>query len=324
MMMQRMQPPHSNPGGMPSNTPQRQFPGQSQTPGPGSGPQSTPTINNSVPSQQPHFSTPQTNHTPAQSQTPNNALHQPSQSLGSNIQTPQTPTFPANVQGSGTNGTASATPVSPGGDSRDKDRIAVILEINSELLWEASQVQNTMLAVKNEKLPLKEGAPQDAEKTEEERILAQDYSQCMRRLQGNLAYLAQLADKKTSSQAAAHPSYMKPPPLSAKVKIRPTPPPEGSEGKALEPASRDETIRYFNELYAKLQNLYPGVDYNKEPALPGPGARPGPQGPNTQRPINPASNLPSPVPGKQPTPKLATSGPPQLVAGQPTANGPQS
>lgn len=125
----------------------------------------------------------------------------------------------------------------------------------------------------------------------------------MRRLQGNLAYLAQLADKKTSSQAAAaHPSYMKPPPLSSKVKIRPAPPPEGTEGKMVEPASREETTRYFTELYTKLQNLYPGVDYNKEPALPPPGVRIGPQGQNAQKAVASASNLPSPVAGKQPTP----------------------
>ncbi|KAK9792561.1 putative Glutamine repeat protein-1 [Seiridium cardinale] len=317
-MMQRMQPPQSNPGGMSSNTPQRQFPGQGQTPGP----QSTPTPTNSLPSQQPQFSTPQANHTPVQSHTPNNTLHQPQQSLGSSIQTPQTPTFPSNVQGATTNGTANAIPLSPSADSRDKERIAVILEINSELLWEATQVQNTMLAVKNEKPPSKDGPLNDSEKTDEEKLLMQDFSQCMRRLQGNLAYLAQLADKKTSGQAAAHPSYMKPPPLSTKVKIRPTPPPEGSEGKAVEPASREETIKYFHDLYTKLQNLYPGVDYNKEPALPPPGARPGPQGPGVQKVVSSVSNLASPVPGKQPTPKLATSGPPQLAAAHPTPNGP--
>lgn len=134
----------------------------------------------------------------------------------------------------------------------------------------------------------------------------------MRRLQNNLAYLAQLADKKTSGQAAAHPLWMKPPPLNAKVKIRPMTGPDGTEGKA-DPGSREETIKYFNELYTKLQHLYPGVDYNKEPVFP-PGARPGPQGPNAQKLGSQASNQPSPVPGNQNTPKMATSGPPQLHA----------
>lgn len=164
-------------------------------------------------------------------------------------------------------------------------------------------------------------------------------SSCMRRLQGNLAYLAHLADNKkaASGQAApAHPSYMKPPPLSPKVRIRAAPPTEGAEGKAVEPGNRDDTIRYFNDLYTKLQHLYPGVDYNKEPALPPPGARPGPQGPNAHKQMPSQSNISvaSPVPGKQATPKMAASGPPQMPPqmpqqmpqqmplGQPTMNGP--
>jgi hypothetical protein len=144
----------------------------------------------------------------------------------------------------------------------------------------------------------------------------------MRRLQGNLAYLAQLADKKTSGQAAAHPSYMKPPPLSTKVRTRPMPAPEGSDGKTVEPASREETAKYFHELYTRLQNLYPGVDYNKEPSLAPPGARPGQPVPNAHKPMSAPSNQSSPVPGKQPTPKMAASGPPKMAVGQPTLNGP--
>lgn len=230
-------------------------------------------------------------------------------------------------------------PLSPGAESREKERIAVLLEINSELLWEATQVQNTMLAVKNEKPPPANGAANDTEKTEEEKLLMQDFTHCMRRLQGNLAYLAHLADNKkaASGQAApAHPSYMKPPPLSPKVRIRAAPPTEGAEGKAVEPGNRDDTIRYFNDLYTKLQHLYPGVDYNKEPALPPPGARPGPQGPNAHKQMPSQSNISvaSPVPGKQATPKMAASGPPQMPPqmpqqmpqqmplGQPTMNGP--
>lgn len=173
-MMQRMQPPQANAGGMSSNTPQRQFPGQGQNPGP----QGTPTPSNSLPSQ-PQFSTPQQNsiHTPIQTQTSNSALHQPQQPLGSTIQTPQTPTFSPNVQGTASSGNANATPSSPGVDFRDKERISVILEINSELLWEASQVQNTMLAVKSEKQLLKDGMATESEKTEEEKMLYQDFSQ---------------------------------------------------------------------------------------------------------------------------------------------------
>ncbi|KAI1852560.1 hypothetical protein JX265_013019 [Neoarthrinium moseri] len=314
-MMQRMQPPQQqNTGGMSSNTPQRQFPGQGQTPGP----QGTPTPTNSLPSQQPQFSTPQPNQGTPQSQTPNNAPQQPQPPpMGNNIQTPQTPTFPSNVQGAMTNGASNSAPMSPGGDSKDKDRIGVILEINNELLWECTQIQNTTLALKNERGPPKDGAANDQDKTDEEKTLLQELSHCMRRLQGNLAYLAQLADKKTSGQAAPHPNYMKPPPLSTKVKIKPMAAPDGTEGK-IEPTDREETVKYFNHLYTKLQNLYPGVDYNKEPAPQQPGARPGaPQG---HKPGGQPSNQASPVPGNQRTPQMTTSGAPQPQVGHPAAN----
>jgi hypothetical protein len=172
MMQQRMQPPQPNAGGMPSSTPQRQFPGQGQGPGP----QGPPTPNNAPPMHQPQFSTPQHNQGAPQAQTPNNAQQQ-HQLLTNNIQTPQTPTFPSNVHGANTNGASNSTPLSPGADSRDKERIAVILEINSELLWEATQLQHTQIILKKEHASPKDGAAPEADKTEEEKLLDQDYIQ---------------------------------------------------------------------------------------------------------------------------------------------------
>lgn len=172
-MMQRMQPPQPNGGGMPSPALQRQFPGQGQ--GPPQQGQGTPTPNNAHPSQQPQFSTPQNPQGAPQIQTPNNAHQQ--QPLGANIQTPQTPTFPSNVHAATANGTSGSTPLSPGGDSRDKERISIILEINSELLWEATQIQQTQVVLKKEHASPKNGPANDVEKTEDEKMLDQDYVQ---------------------------------------------------------------------------------------------------------------------------------------------------
>jgi hypothetical protein len=191
-MMQRMQPPQPNAGGMP-NPPQRQFSGQEPTPGP----QGTPTPNSALAGQQPQFSTPRNSQGPPQNQVPGNpqqAQQQQQQQqqqpppqqqqqpqpipLSGNIQTPQTPTFPPNVQGTPANGTAHSTPLSPGGDARDKERIAVILEINNELLWEATQCQNTHMVLKKEGASHKDAPPNETEaRAEEEKLAMQDFQQ---------------------------------------------------------------------------------------------------------------------------------------------------
>ncbi len=178
MMQQRMQAPQPNAGGMSTPTPPRTF--QSQ-------PQGTPTPTNVPSSQPPQIPTPHHPQAQAapQARTPNNG-QQPSQHHPppNNIQTPQTPTFPSSVQGNTTNGASSgATPLSPGGDSKDKERFALILEINNELLLEAMQIQQTQQALKKERtLPNgnNDGAASngsDNKPTEEEELLGLDYIQ---------------------------------------------------------------------------------------------------------------------------------------------------
>ncbi|KAI0175782.1 hypothetical protein GGR52DRAFT_330006 [Hypoxylon sp. FL1284] len=302
-MMQRMQQSQSNTPGMSTPTPQRNFPSQP--------PQSTPTPNSaSTPQQQQHqISTPQNAHATPQNHTPNNAQqpsqHQPPPS--NNIQTPQTPTFP---QSNGPNNTSAAsTPVSPGPDSRDKERVAVILDINNELLLEVMQIQHTIQLLKKERASTN-GAGAAANEAErksaaDEDLLNQDFVNCMRRLQTNLAYLAALADKKGNVTAAPYP-YLKAPPLNTTVKLK-MQGPDSSESQ--EAADREDTSKYLQELYKKLQGLYPGVDPNKEP-VPAPSARQGAPPANTAKQGPYAPGQPSPVTGKQKTPKMATSGPP--------------
>ena len=162
-MMQRMMPAQQNPAGMPVGTPQRQF----------SHPQGTPT---SMPPQQPQFSTPQAQGTP-QSQTPTTAQHPPTSAA-----TPQTPTFPTDQGPPLANGTSTgSTPQSPATESRDKERMAVLLEINQELLYESIQLVNSRNELKKEQAAVDAGGPRqgDVDYAEEEKRANLDYNQCV-------------------------------------------------------------------------------------------------------------------------------------------------
>ncbi|KAH9909126.1 hypothetical protein F4778DRAFT_214448 [Xylariomycetidae sp. FL2044] len=311
-MMQRMHQGQPNAGGMPTPTPQRSFPNQ---------PQGTPTPTHAQPSQQPQFPMPQNTHGTPQSLTPINGQPQPpqTQSSNNNIQTPQTPTFPTLAHGSLTNGGSSA-PLSPGADLRDKERVGIILQINTELLFEAIQLQATQQAMAKERTSPtgSDGNANENEKkpTAEETLLGQDYVNCMRRLQSNLTYLAALADRKPNVTTPPYPAYMKAPPLNASVKLRQTQGPDGSENKP-EFADREETAKYLQSLYKKLQDLFPGVDASKEPAYSIPGSRASGPGSNTSKTGSQTPSQASPVPGKQKTPKMGTSAPPTTSAPTP-------
>ncbi|KAI1107435.1 hypothetical protein F4804DRAFT_160355 [Jackrogersella minutella] len=312
-MMQRMQPSQPNTPGMSTPTPQPQRPFQGQPP------QGTPTPNNMPPTQQHPLSTPQHAHSTPPSQTPNNAQQQhQSQPPPSTISTPQTPTFPPSAQNNGPSNASSSgsAPLSPGSgsDSRDKERVGVMLEINNELLLEAMQIHYTRDTLKKERTTSNgtDTHGNESEKsTEDEDMLAQDYLHCMRRLQSNLSYLAALADKKGNVPAAPSPTYLKAPPLNIGIKLRMMVGPDGSESQ--EAPDREETARYIQDLYKKLQALYPGIDPNKEPVFPVPPGRQGGQPANTVRPGSRTPGQPSPVPGKQKTPKMMTSAPPSSV-----------
>ena len=137
----------------------------------------------------------------------------------------------------------------------------------------------------------------------------------MRRLQSNLSYLATLTNRKDHASPAPCPAFLKAPPLNTNIQVRQQGP-DGSDSK-IDPSDREATSKYLQELYRKLQSLFPGIDPNKEPAIPVPGMRPGGQAANM--PNKPGAHTPvqaSPVTGNNRTPKMATSGPPQ----QPSAS----
>lgn len=114
--------------------------------------------------QQGQISTPQP---PSHVQTP-----QGGQQQAGGLGTPQTPTFAANQ---GPNASLN-TPLSPGTESREKERFALLLDINHELLYESIQIQTTQQELKKENPPAS-GNLADRKPTEEENLFQQDYLQ---------------------------------------------------------------------------------------------------------------------------------------------------
>lgn len=129
----------------------------------------------------------------------------------------------------------------------------------------------------------------------------------MRRLQANLSYLAGMTDKDRKPSSPPYPAYLKAPTLNTNIKLRQMQAQDGSEIIGETP-DRAETAKYIGELYKKLQALFPDVDPNKEPVV-----RPTAHASNTTYSGSQTPGQASPVPGKQPTPTLASSAPPHSV-----------
>lgn len=120
-------------------------------------------------------------------------------------------------------------------------------------------------------------------------------NRCMRRLQTNLSCLAALADRKTTVPPDP---LVTPPPLNLSITLRvPQSPGADSAEKSPDPAAtRGERAKIINELYQKLQSLFPHVDPRKE--LAAPTANQGAKGPNGQATTGGQdSNHGSPAPG---------------------------
>lgn len=152
---QRMQPPlptsaptpssglqRASPYGVPHGTPPNSASGQSQ------------------------FSTPQN---PNQTHIQTQNIGQQSHSAG--VITPQTPNFPPGSQGGGNN---LATPLSPGSEFREKERVTLLLDINRELLLEVMRLQATQkeqAAIANSPEASGEKEPAEKEKIDKEKAL---------------------------------------------------------------------------------------------------------------------------------------------------------
>ena len=97
-------------------------------------------------------------------------------------------------------------------------------------------------------------------------VLTSGRNRCMRRLQGNLSYMAALADRKPEVKAPPCPAFLSPPPLNLRLKLRPQALGDGSENKTDPAADREERERSIKDLYQRLQAVFPGFDPKQEPA----------------------------------------------------------
>lgn len=123
-------------------------------------------------------------------------------------------------------------------------------------------------------------------------------SRCMRRLQGNLSYLAALADRK-GAQLPPCPAHLMAPSLNQSIKMRSQPSTQSdSSEKQLDPnADREERENFLKEMYQKLQALFPGIDPRREPAFQTRGGQGQPPNQSGPRPAGAqASNQGSPAP----------------------------
>lgn len=141
-----------------------------------------------------------------------------------------------------------SAPQSPAAASRERDRIGALLNINSALFRE---VVNLQAAGKAGPSPQPSGqdqqqagspAPKQAANDPSKKP-SQEYVDCMRRLQANLAYLATIADrsKKPGNVVPPGPQILTPPP----------------------------NVPGMEELYARLNELFPEASRHAAQQKPG-------------------------------------------------------
>jgi hypothetical protein len=98
------------------------------------------------------------------------------------ILTPQTPNFPPGSQ-PGNSGSNLATPLSPSSETRERERVTVLLEINKFLLMEVMRLQAAQAEAKKEEAAAsqspegtdKEKAEKEKEKVEKIKPSSRDY-----------------------------------------------------------------------------------------------------------------------------------------------------
>lgn len=121
---------------------------------------------------------------------------------------PPLPQTPANFQhGGGNAGGSPSAPQSPGTQAREQKRVEMLLDINSELLQEINNLQaQGRGGAMNPQHQLQLRAL-----NMDESMAAEEYIQCLRRVQANLAYLAPRADTQQAAKAPPGPAHMSPP-----------------------------------------------------------------------------------------------------------------
>jgi len=103
---------------------------------------------------------------------------------------------------------ATASPQSPGAQSRENQRIELLFEINVDLLQEV----NTLQAQGKGGATSPQQAMQMKAQGMDDKMASDEFIQCMRRIQANLAYLAPRVDTQQISKAPPGPAHMAAPP----------------------------------------------------------------------------------------------------------------
>ncbi|KXS98997.1 hypothetical protein AC578_6139 [Pseudocercospora eumusae] len=126
---------------------------------------------------------------------------------------PQLPHTPVDNQSQVNNGNAASSPKgaqSPASQSREEQRINLLFDINVELLQEVNRLQAEGKggAISPQQAAQLKAQGQPAVQASE------DYIQCLRRVQANLAYLMPKAqpDQANPAKASQGPAHMTPPP----------------------------------------------------------------------------------------------------------------
>lgn len=99
------------------------------------------------------------------------------------------------------------SPQSPGSQARDQKRVDLILDINLQLLQEISTLQ----AQGHGGATSLQAQQQMKAQNMPDQMASDDFIQCMRRVQANLAYLAQRADPQAGQKSIPGPAHMTPP-----------------------------------------------------------------------------------------------------------------
>jgi hypothetical protein len=121
---------------------------------------------------------------------------------------PPLPQTPNAVQHAGASAAVSPqAPQSPGTQAREQKRVDMLLEINIDLLQEINSLQSQGRGGAmnpQHQLQLRQLNMDDS-------MAAEEYIQCLRRVQANLAYLAPRADAQQAFKAPPGPAHMTPP-----------------------------------------------------------------------------------------------------------------
>ncbi|EMC95748.1 hypothetical protein BAUCODRAFT_49756, partial [Baudoinia panamericana UAMH 10762] len=129
---------------------------------------------------------------------------------------PLLPQSPANrQQAAGVNAVSPNTPLTPGSQNREQQRITLLLELNLEMLQEVNRLQADGKggAINPQQQAQLKAADQPSG------MASDEYIQVLRRVQANLAYLMPKAQG-DASKTPKGPAYMSPPPHMPQLQPR--------------------------------------------------------------------------------------------------------